>query len=221
VSRALPGAEELIAGLRFDERGLLPVVARDELTGQVLMLAWASREAVERTLATGEAHFWSRSRGELWRKGATSGNVLHVVAVEVDCDGDALLLDVHPDGPACHTGATSCFGAGRGGLDLGALERIVAERRDADPATSYTARLFHEGRGRQAQKVGEEATEVVVAALQADGAAGRRRLLEETADLLYHLAVLLVSCGVEAREVAAELGARHRAKSGGVPGEQR
>ncbi|HSM13318.1 MAG TPA: bifunctional phosphoribosyl-AMP cyclohydrolase/phosphoribosyl-ATP diphosphatase HisIE [Thermoanaerobaculia bacterium] len=221
MSRALPRSGELLPGLRFDGEGLIPVVARDEITGQVLMLAWANREAVERTLETGEAHFWSRSRGELWRKGATSGNVLRVVGVETDCDGDALLLDVHPDGPACHTGATSCFGAGRGGLDLGALERIVAERRDADPAASYTARLFHEGKGRQAQKVGEEATEVVVAALGGGGAAGRRRLVEETADLLYHLSVLLASCGVEAREVAAELGARHRAKRGGDPGDER
>lgn len=159
------------AKLRYDAAGLLPVVAQDAFTGRVLMLAWANAEAVARTLATGEAHFWSRSRQALWRKGETSGSVLNVLSVERDCDGDSLLLRVIPAGPACHTGAMSCFdgeanGAGRpGGLDLGALERIVASRAGADPEASYTARLFAEGIERMAQKVGEEATEVVIAAL--------------------------------------------------------
>lgn len=161
------------AALRYDAAGLLPVVAQDAFTGRVLMLAWANAEAVTQMLATGEAHFWSRSRQALWRKGETSGNVLRVVSIEHDCDGDSLLLRVIPAGPACHTGATSCFdasGAGEGesgGLDLGVLERIVAERSGADPSESYTARLFAEGIERMAQKVGEEATEVVIAALAA------------------------------------------------------
>lgn len=159
--------------LRFDAAGLLPVVAQDSWSGRVLMLAWANAEAVERTTATGEAHFWSRSRQALWRKGETSGNVLRVLAIERDCDGDSLLLRVEPAGPACHTGATSCFDTASkdteapSGLDLGALERIVAARSGADPAGSYTARLFAEGIERMAQKVGEEATEVVIAALAA------------------------------------------------------
>jgi len=198
--------------LRFDERGLVAAVAQDAFTGRVLMLAWATREAVEKTLETGEAWFWSRSRGELWRKGATSGNTLAVVGIAADCDGDALLLSVVPAGPACHTGSTSCFADAPGGLDLGALERIVASRVGADPARSYTARLLAEGTGRIAQKVGEEATEVVVAALSSseDGAADRARLVEETSDLLFHLAVLLRARGVSVEEVAAELAARHR-----------
>lgn len=159
--------------LRFDAAGLLPVVAQDAWSGRVLMLAWANAEAVEKTLATGEAHFWSRSRQSLWRKGETSGNVLRVLAIEHDCDGDSLLLRVQAAGPACHTGVTSCFDThsadaeGGGGLDLGALERIVAARAGADPEASYTARLFAEGMERMAQKVGEEATEVVIAALAA------------------------------------------------------
>ncbi len=160
--------------LRYDAAGLLPVVAQDAFTGRVLMLAWANAEAVEKTISTGEAHFWSRSRQSLWRKGETSGNGLRILSVERDCDGDSLLLRVIPSGPACHTGSTSCFDAGGGtesasvgGLDLGTLERIVAERAGADPASSYTAGLFAEGIERMAQKVGEEATEVVIAALAA------------------------------------------------------
>lgn len=158
--------------LRFDAAGLLPVVAQDAFTGRVLMLAWANAEAVAQTLATGEAHFWSRSRQALWRKGETSGSVLRLLSIEHDCDGDSLLLRVIPAGPACHTGTTSCFdaaadGTAAGGLDLGALERIVAERAAADPEKSYAARLFAEGIERMAQKVGEEATEVVIAALAA------------------------------------------------------
>lgn len=198
--------------LRFDERGLVAAIVQDAFTGRVLMLAWANREAVERTLASGEAWFWSRARGELWRKGATSGNTLAVVGASTDCDGDSLLLAVVPAGPACHTGAASCFAGAPGGLDLGALERIVEARREADPKSSYTARLLREGFGRIAQKVGEEATEVVVAALaptQDDGAA-RARLVEETSDLLFHLAVLLRARGVSVEDVAAELAARHR-----------
>ncbi|MBP9146269.1 MAG: bifunctional phosphoribosyl-AMP cyclohydrolase/phosphoribosyl-ATP diphosphatase HisIE [Thermoanaerobaculia bacterium] len=159
------------AVLRYDAAGLLPVVAQDAFSGRVLMLAWANADAVAMTLATGEAHFWSRSRRALWRKGETSGNVLRLVSIERDCDGDSLLLRVIPAGPACHTGATSCFDADfsagevGAGLDLGALERIIAARASADPEASYTARLFAEGIERMAQKVGEEATEVVIAAL--------------------------------------------------------
>ncbi len=201
--------------LRFDDRGLIAVIAQDAFSGRVLMLAWSNREALERTLECGEAWFWSRSRERLWKKGESSGNTLRVVGVAADCDGDALLLAVVPAGPACHSGTASCFAEAPGGLDLGALERIVAARAGADAGKSYTARLLREGVGRIAQKVGEEATEVVVAALSAEGSdeAARARLVEETSDLLFHLAVLLQARGVSIEAVAAELAARHRGPS--------
>lgn len=215
MTRSLPAAAELLPRLAFDERGRVAVVVQDAFSGAVLMLAWADREAIERTLATGEAWFWSRSRRALWRKGETSGNTLAVAGVAVDCDGDALLYRVHPSGPACHTGATSCFEGEGDGLDLGALGRIVAARAGADPARSYTARLLESGVERVAQKVGEEATEVVVASLRAEDGSGRARLVEEAADLLFHLAVLLRSRGVDVVDVARELAARHRGTDGG------
>lgn len=218
--------------LRYDAAGLLPVVAQDAFTGRVLMLAWANTEAVTQTVATGEAHFWSRSRQALWRKGETSGNVLRVMSIEQDCDGDSLLLRVQPAGPACHTGATSCFdgeGDSCSGLDLGALERIVAARAEADPRTSYTARLVAEGIERMAQKVGEEATEVVIAALTAHHArdpereeTGKgnqpdtQRLVEEASDLLFHLVVLLRASGVTTADLARELSTRHRRRTEGA-----
>jgi phosphoribosyl-ATP pyrophosphohydrolase/phosphoribosyl-AMP cyclohydrolase len=213
VTAPLPG----LARLRFDADGLVPAIAQDAASGRVLMLAWANREAVERTIATGVAHFWSRRRAALWRKGATSGNVLAVERIEADCDGDALLLSVRPRGAACHTGAASCFdggGIGRAAparLDLAALERIVEERAAGDPATSYTARLLAEGRNRIAQKVGEEAIEVVVAALAGAGAShGSTAVVAEAADLLYHLAVLLRVSGTRVAAVEEELARRHR-----------
>lgn len=218
-----------LTALRYDATGLLPVVAQDAFTGRVLMLAWANVEAVAKTLATGEAHFWSRSRNSLWRKGESSGNLLRVLSIEHDCDGDSLLLRVQPAGPACHTGATSCFdgeGDSFGGLDLGALERIVAARAGADPENSYTARLLAEGIERMAQKVGEEATEVVIAALAAhhgrdpqsemtgEGRQARpQRLVEEASDLLFHLVVLLRASGISTSDLARELSARHRRRA--------
>jgi phosphoribosyl-ATP pyrophosphohydrolase/phosphoribosyl-AMP cyclohydrolase len=200
------------ATLRYDERGLVPVVAQEVHSGAVLMLAWANREALEAMLETGEAHFWSRSRGAPWRKGETSGNVLQVASATADCDGDAVLLRVHAAGPACHRGTVSCFEPNAAALELGWLQGVVAQRRAADPERSYTARLLAQGRERVAQKVGEEATETVIAALAAGGGAeaARAALVAETADLLFHLTVLLEACGVGAGEVAAELGRRHR-----------
>lgn len=212
--------------LRFVERGLLPAIAQDAQSGRVLMVAFANREAVERTLATGEAHFWSRSRNELWRKGATSGNVLVVERIERDCDGDALLFHVVPQGPACHRGSTSCFDEAevepretmqRARVDLTALERIVIDRAGTDPAKSYTARLLGDGLHRVAQKVGEEATEVVIAAVGERGSnKGSAGLIDETADLLYHLTVLLRASGVRVAEVEEELARRHGDSPGSV-----
>lgn len=209
------------AKLRFDDRGLITVVAQDVASGAVLMVAHADREAVDRTLATGDAWFWSRSRGELWRKGETSGNVLRVRAARVDCDGDALLLSVDPAGPACHSGERTCFGNDGPALELGWLDAIVADRRQADASSSYTSRLFAEGLPRVAQKVGEEAVETIVAALAEGEAGSKERLISEAADLLFHLTVLLAARGVALGAVASELRGRHvsagdrRAEQGG------
>jgi phosphoribosyl-AMP cyclohydrolase / phosphoribosyl-ATP pyrophosphohydrolase len=199
--------------IRYDERGLVPVVVQDANTGEVLALAYANEEAVEKTVETGEAHYHSRSRGELWRKGATSGNTQRVVEVRLDCDGDALLYRVVPRGPACHTGAYSCFftpvmslggDASNLGRTLTRLAGTIAERHREMPEASYTAELIGRGPGRIAQKVGEEAVEVVVAALEGE------KLAEESADLLYHLLVLLEERGVKPEEVAEVLDERHR-----------
>jgi phosphoribosyl-ATP pyrophosphohydrolase/phosphoribosyl-AMP cyclohydrolase len=206
------GLEEI----QFDQRGLVPVIAQDATTNAVLTLAYANREAVEKTLMSGEAHYYSRSRAELWRKGATSGNTQRVVEVSLDCDGDALLYRVEPRGPACHTGEETCFFTtvegegieGDGGeYDLGAmlnkLAATISQRHREMPEGSYTARLLGEGTERVAQKVGEEAVEVVVAALAGE------RLAEEAADLVYHLMVLLEERGVGAHQVARVLHDRH------------
>lgn len=209
-----------LATLTYDERGLLPVVAQDVATGAVLMLAWADREAVRRTLDSGDAWFWSRSREEHWRKGATSGNTLRVVDVRPDCDRDALLYRVHPAGPACHRGTRTCFEEEDGPpqeprLELGWLTTILESRRDAgDADSSYTARLLAQGTPRIAQKVAEEGAETAIAAVvesQSDDPAARADLVGEAADLLYHLLVLLLDRGIDPREVAETLGARHRA----------
>ena len=205
--------------IRFDDAGLVPVVAQDATTDAVLTLAYANREAVERTLETGEAHYYSRSRAELWRKGATSGNTQRVTEVRLDCDADALLYKVEPRGPACHTGEKSCFfttvagpgvGVATGGggeVDFGAmverLAEIISERHREMPEGSYTAQLLGSGTGRVSQKVGEEAVEVVVAALEGE------RLAEEAADLVYHLLVLLEQRRVGIGEVARVLRDRH------------
>jgi phosphoribosyl-ATP pyrophosphohydrolase/phosphoribosyl-AMP cyclohydrolase len=209
-----------VENVRFDEAGLVPVVAQDAATGDVLTLAYANREALEKTLVTGEAHFYSRSRRELWRKGATSGNTQRVVEVRLDCDGDALLYRVEPRGPACHTGERTCFftalaGEGVGvategpdGVALGTMmERLagtIARRHREMPQESYTAGLIRRGPERLAQKVGEEAVEVVIAALRENN-----RLAEETADLVYHLLVLLEERGVGTEKVAGVLRDRH------------
>lgn len=189
---------------------LLPVVVQDVGDGTLLMLAWANAEALRETERSGRAHFWSRSRDELWRKGATSGNELIVVDLAVDCDGDAIRYRVTPTGPACHTGARSCFDLSsestNGPMDLAALEAVIAERRHADPAASYTARLLEGGARRPAEKVTEEAGELSAAAL----AGTDDEVRGEAADLLYHALVLLAARGVSLAEVLEVLGARHR-----------
>jgi phosphoribosyl-AMP cyclohydrolase / phosphoribosyl-ATP pyrophosphohydrolase len=184
---------------------LLPVVVTDADGGDPLMLAWANRDALEATERTGEAHFWSRSRDELWRKGATSGNTMRVVGLAVDCDADAIVYRVQPAGPACHTGTRSCFDDGAPRFDLRALERVIGDRRAADPATSYTARLLAGGPRRAAEKVTEEAGELSAAAL----AGSETEVVAEASDLVYHALVLLAARGVSLRAVEDELAARH------------
>ncbi len=204
--------------LRFDASGLLPVVAQDARTGDVLMLAWASREALERTAATGDAYYWSRSRQLLWRKGDTSGHSQRIVELRVDCDGDAVLYRVDQQGPACHTGTPTCFarhltdagtivpGDDPGGHLLTRLARIIADRQRERPAGSYTTSLFERGLPKISQKVGEEAVETIVAAHAESG----ERLASEAADLLYHLLVLLQVREVPFDAVLAELAKRER-----------
>ncbi|MEA2253075.1 MAG: phosphoribosyl-AMP cyclohydrolase / phosphoribosyl-ATP pyrophosphohydrolase [Solirubrobacteraceae bacterium] len=190
--------------IAYDERGLVPVVVQDWRTGEVLTLAYANAEAVARTRATGELHLWSRSRGELWHKGATSGNTQAVRALRLDCDGDALLALVEPAGPACHTGERTCFHEGELTPSapheaLPALERTLADRAAARPAGSYTVELLDDPPLIGA-KVQEEAEEVARAAREESD----ERVDEEAADVIYHLTVLLHSRGrtlADAQEV--------------------
>lgn len=190
----------------FDRNPLVPAVIQDARTGQIRMLGYMDREAFGATLTTGELYLRSRSRGRLWKKGESSGNVHRVVGVSQDCDSDALLVSVIPAGPTCHTGAESCFsetlhGAPPGATALGRLESVIASRNSSRPEGSYTAKLLGKGTPRVAQKVGEEAAEVVVAAL----AESPSRLVEESTDLLYHLLVLWADRGVTLIQVLEEL----------------
>jgi phosphoribosyl-AMP cyclohydrolase / phosphoribosyl-ATP pyrophosphohydrolase len=199
------------SAIAFDDRGLVPCIAQDWRTGEVLTLAYMNREALERTRATGEVHYWSRSRGELWHKGATSGNVQKLRALRVDCDGDALLALVEPAGPACHTGERTCFFTGdlTPGAPyetLPALERTIAARAAApDTSSSYTATLLADPQLAGA-KVEEEAEEVVRAVREESD----ERVANEAADVLYHLAVLLRSRGLSLADAERVLDERSR-----------
>lgn len=204
--------------IKLDGKGLVPAIAQDAETGQVLMHAYMSPESLRRTLESGQAWFYSRSRQELWHKGATSGNYLNVKEIWIDCDGDTVLLKVDPTGPACHTGRTSCFftrlegepssyqhaEGGAGVLDE--LHAVIRERQQTMPEGSYTARLINEGVPRVAQKVVEEAGETAIAATQGE----RERLTREVADLLYHTLVLLAASEVSPESVWRELRSRRR-----------
>ena len=223
-------APSLLERVAFDpETGLAPAVVQSEPDGRVLMLAYMNREALRRTLEDGRVTFWSRSRQELWRKGDTSGHWLEVVSVRTDCDGDALLVRAVPHGPTCHTGAETCFDAGHEATPDGSEPRraapstaeladaleavlaVVAERDRERPEGSYTASLLASGPADPARKVAEEAVEVLVAALEEPD-----RLHEESADLLYHLAVLWRAAGLEPGEVGRVL-ARRRAGGATAP----
>lgn len=195
-------------GLVFGADGLIPVVAQDRRSGDVLMVAYADAEALARTAQSGFAWFWSRSRRALWMKGETSGHRLRVREVLCDCDRDALLLVVEPEGPACHTGARTCFGdrtpTAAGVLDE--LRRVIEERRRSGGDTSYTAKLLAKGPDRALKKLGEEATEVVLAAK----GEGDERLAEEAADLVFHLLVALAQRGLPPERFLDVLRARRR-----------
>lgn len=200
-----------IERLAWDKmEGLLPAVVQDPFDGRVLMQGYMNREALGRSLESGKVTFWSRSRQELWTKGETSGNTLVLTAIHADCDSDCLLVLATPAGPTCHRGTDSCFdeeAAVRPELAfLAALERLVAEREQQRPEGSYTTRLFEEGVKRIAQKVGEEGVETALAAAAGDS----DELVEESADLLYHLLVLLRASGSSLEEVIDVLKKRHR-----------
>ena len=207
-----------LASVRFGADGLVPVVAQESRSGDVLMLAFANREALERTAATGQAHYYSRSRAALWRKGETSGHSQSVREIRIDCDGDSILYRVEQTGPTCHTGTRTCFSTALGqdglvtaGEDPGAhlltrLAATIAERAAARPGGSYTVQLLDRGVPQISQKVGEEAVEVVVAA----NTEGPERLASEAADLLYHLLVLLQARGVPLDAVWRELERREK-----------
>jgi len=192
----------------FSKGGLIPAVVQDAVTGRVRMVGFMDEQAFAKTRQTGQLHLRSRSRSSLWLKGESSGNVHPVRGLALDCDADALLVSVAPQGPTCHTGRESCFTAAPAGI-LDRLEAVIAERQGQEKGSSYTASLLARGTARIAQKVGEEAAEVVVAAL----AEGEERLAEESADLLYHLMVLWANRGVTLRAVLQVLEGRR----GGSP----
>lgn len=199
-----------LSTLRFDRDGLIPAVVQDCRTGRVLTLAYMNRESLDITLREGHTCFFSRSRQQLWRKGETSGNTQRVVSVTADCDGDALVVTVEPAGPACHTGADSCFYQEIYGEKAPApfstqdLYRLLQQRGDERPQGSYTTYLFEKGTDKILKKVGEECTEVIIAAKGGD----RAELVYELADLLYHSLVLMVDQGIPLEEVRRELARR-------------
>lgn len=216
--------EQVSEHIRWDASGLVPAIVQDAQSKQVLMMAYMNRESLRLTLESGETWFWSRSREELWHKGATSGNVQTVVSVTYDCDGDTLLLQVNPKGPACHTGQTTCFhneitvqGQKSGsGSNLAAaesgrfavlaeLEEVIAQREVERPEGAYTTYLFDKGVDKILKKVGEEASETIIAAKNKDNA----ELKLEISDLIYHLLVLLQERKLPLDEIMDELSRRH------------
>ena len=200
-----------ISEIRFDANGLVPAVVVDKFSRQVLMLAYMNRKSLEKTMDTGLVTFWSRSRQELWTKGETSGNYLHAVSVTADCDRDSLLVVAEPDGPACHLGTKSCFDYplwNSGELDDFTAEGLytLLEGRKRDmPQQSYTTYLFEKGLDKILKKVGEECTEVIIAAKDNDKA----ETVYEVADLAYHVMVMMVQQGISLEDITKELASRH------------
>ncbi|MFG1734038.1 hypothetical protein PAEVO_42680 [Paenibacillus sp. GM2FR] len=216
--------EQVSEHIRWDASGLVPAIVQDAQSKQVLMMAYMNRESLRLTLESGETWFWSRSREELWHKGATSGNVQTVVSMTYDCDGDTLLLQVNPKGPACHTGQTTCFhneitvqgqksgsGSNPSAAESGRfavlaeLEEVIAQREVERPEGAYTTYLFDKGVDKILKKVGEEASETIIAAKNKDNA----ELKLEISDLIYHLLVLLQERKLPLDEIMDELSRRH------------
>ena len=196
--------------LRFDEKGLIPAIVVDDETGKVLTLAYMNRESLRISVEKGLTCFWSRSRQALWLKGETSGNYQHIVSITADCDGDALEVRVKKDGPACHTGAESCFhnpvlGETREKFRLEGLYQLLQSRKKELPEGSYTTYLFQKGLDKILKKVGEESTEVIIAGKAGDKA----ETIYEIADLAYHVLVLMVQMGISVEDIRSELASRH------------
>lgn len=197
--------------LKFDEKGLIPAIVVDTNTKQVLTLAYMNRESLEISMREGCTCFWSRSRQELWRKGETSGNRQHIVSITADCDRDALVIEVQKDGPACHTGAESCFhnpvfdGPAPAGFTYEGLMQLLQGRKTDLPEGSYTTYLFEKGLDKILKKVGEETTEVIIAAKDHD----RANTIYEIGDLAYHVMVLMVEAGISLADLRQELASRH------------
>lgn len=200
-----------IDDIKFDEKGLVPAIVVDSTSQKVLTLAYMNRESLEISMKEGRTCFFSRSRGELWRKGETSGNVQHIVSITADCDRDALVVTVEKDGPACHTGADSCFADKLWQSDelhdfsLERLYELIQGRKTEDKEGSYTSYLFKKGVDKILKKVGEESTEVIIAAKGND----RAETVYEISDLLYHVMVMMVEMGIKNEEIIKELASRH------------
>lgn len=195
--------------LKFDEKGLIPAIVTDYYTKEVLTLAYMNRESLEITMKEGKTCFYSRSRQKLWRKGETSGNFQHVVSITADCDKDALTVVVKKDGPACHTGAESCFNdviyGEEESFSLQNLEKLIEGRKTDKKEGSYTTYLFEKGIDKILKKVGEEATEVIIAGKAEDKA----ETIYEIADLTYHVLVLMTEMGIDVKDISDELASRH------------
>ena len=197
--------------LKFDEKGLIPAIVTDNITKEVLTLAYMNRESLERSIEKGLTCFWSRSRNELWTKGETSGNYQHIVSITADCDYDALNVTVEKDGPACHTGAESCFfnevyvSPELKQFSWQGLYELIQGRRDHPQEGSYTTYLFEKGKEKILKKVGEECTEVIIAGEKEDKA----ETIYEISDLAYHVLVLMVQAGITVEEITRELEKRH------------
>ena len=200
-----------ISELKFDGDGLIPVTVQDFYTKEILTVAYMNRESLEITLREKQACFWSRSRQELWRKGATSGNVQHLVSLKADCDRDALVMQVIKDGPACHTGAESCFfeeifkDEDKAEFSLGILYDMISGRKTSPKEGSYTSYLFDKGLEKILKKIGEESSEVVIAAMKND----KKETIYEISDLCYHTLVLMAERGISVADVQRELASRH------------
>ncbi len=197
--------------LKFDEKGLIPAIVKDAVSGRVLTLAYMNRESLEISIEKGLTCFFSRSRQELWLKGETSGNYQHIVSITTDCDKDALLVSVEPDGPACHTGTFSCFenplwqSEERHDFSLDSLMKLIEGRKLDKKEGSYTTYLFEKGLDKILKKVGEESTEVIIAAKANDKA----ETVYEISDLAYHIMVLMVEAGISLEDIHRELASRH------------